>query len=182
MRGRYKLRYPVDGQMLTREEIAGMLGISPGGLRSRRYKLGGEISYQAIVDMYRANLFGNRSDRSERHMVDGQWMTVRGTAELLGISQSYVRYLMQKHGSLAAGIHHYRDRKRGLVPQREPKKYFIKGQYMTRYAAAAKYGFKLHDITNYKSRHQCSYDTAVKRMLARREKRAVDRILRIIRE
>ena len=119
-------RHMVDGRDMTPPEIAGMLGISLNTLYSRRSQLGG-ASYQAVTDMYRANLFGNYADRSPRYMVDGQWMSRRQIAAMLGISRHTLANWFSKHKgkTVQDAIAYYRgyqtgERKRGHGDGRPP--------------------------------------------------------------
>ena len=102
-------RHPVDGVEMTVPEIAEMLGITVAALHTRRSRLDG-VSYQAIVDMYRANMFGNTHDRSPRYMVDGRWMSRKQIAQMLGITPHTLANWLYTHPKqdIRAAISYYR--------------------------------------------------------------------------
>lgn len=107
--GRPPERHMVDGRAMTVSEIAEMLGISTQALHIRRSRLGG-ISYQAIVNMYRANMFGSDRDRAPRYMVDGKWMTYKQLAEQLGVQPcSLADWRCRTGGSIEDAVNHFRE-------------------------------------------------------------------------
>lgn len=106
--------HAVDGREMTVQEIADMLGITKNALYERRSKLG-RPSYQAVVNMYRENQFGNTRDRSARHLVDGRWMSRRQIAGMLGISiKTLSQWLYVNRGkSMTDAVAHYRQYQTG---------------------------------------------------------------------
>ena len=81
--GRAKQLHLVDGQMMTIDDVAAMLGASRRALYNRRSKLG-RCSLQLIVDMYRRNEIGG--DKAPRYLIEGRWMTQTEIAEMLRVS------------------------------------------------------------------------------------------------
>lgn len=129
--GRKPELHRVDGQEMTVNEIAAMLGISRISLLKRRSNLGG-ASYQTIVNMYRANQFGSYRDRSPRYMVDGRWMSRKEICEELGIARITLANWFQRNKghSLNEAIDHYRKVKSGEIkhgsgPGRPPVRYRV---------------------------------------------------------
>ena len=123
--------HQVDGREMTVNEIAAMLGISRMSLLKRRSLLGG-MSYQTIVNMYRANQFGSYRDRSPRYMVDGRWMSRKEICEELGIARMTLANWFQRNKghSLNEAIEHYRKVKSGEIkhgsgPGRPPVRYRV---------------------------------------------------------
>ena len=86
-RGKKPELHRIDEREMTVQEIADMLGVTKNALQQRRSSLG-RPTYQAVVNMYRENQFGNNHDRSARYIVDGKWMTRKQIAGMLGISPS----------------------------------------------------------------------------------------------
>lgn len=122
----------IDGREMTVAEIAGMLGITQYALENRRSRLG-RPSYQVIVNMYRENQFGNTHDRSPRHMVEGQWMSRKQIAQMLGITTHTLANWLYTHPKqdMRAAISYYRQRQTGELKRghgtdgRPPKLYRV---------------------------------------------------------
>ena len=86
--------WPVDGQMMTTKEIAGMLGITTRALYNRRQRLG-KPSYQLVVNIYRQNQFG--SDKCRRYLIERRWLTRGQIAAELKIQPKTISTWRWKH-------------------------------------------------------------------------------------
>ena len=86
--------HPVDGRMMTTDEIAAMLGLTKAALYIHKSKLGG-VSMQCVVDMFRSNMIGN--DRCKRYLIEGRWMTTGQIAGMLGIKTHSLVAWRNKH-------------------------------------------------------------------------------------
>lgn len=76
-------RYPVDGRMITLQEVADMLGLSKESLceqKSRR-----KCDPQTIVNLHRAGLILTR-ECGPKYWFRGKMRTLRECAELLGVT------------------------------------------------------------------------------------------------
>lgn len=111
--GRKPDRHMVDGREMTAVEIAQMLGITKDALRCRRSHLGG-ISYQAIVNMYRANQLGSFHDRAPRYRIEGEWLTQTQIAERLGVKTHTIStWRYDNRASMMEAVEHFRRWKEG---------------------------------------------------------------------
>lgn len=86
--------HPVDGRMMTTDEIAAMLGLTKAALYIHKSKLGG-VSMQCVVNMFRSNMIGN--DRCKRYLIEGRWMTTGQIAGMLGIKTHSLVAWRNKH-------------------------------------------------------------------------------------
>ena len=186
-----KAVYIIDGREMTIDEIAEMLGVSKRALYVRRSRYG-DCSFQMIVDMYRQNRIGSRTDKWERHLVDGEWITLAQAAERLGIVPKTIRNwrLEQKRltgikPTLAEAMEHYRkyctgERKR--YPGSVAKTHWVNGEYLTFDEAAEKYKTSVNALRTYVCKHKCGLNTAIRNLETRRAKRAEKDILAILAE
>lgn len=137
----------VDGREMTAAEIAEMLGITKTALCVRRNRLG-DISMQAIVNMYRENQFGSDHDRAQRFRIEGEWLTRRQIAERLGVSRHSISQWRSEHGcTMEEAVEHFRHWNEGgrkHNPQglggRPPKVYVVGNREYTVPGVAKKYG------------------------------------------
>ena len=183
-----KKLYMIDGQEMTVKEIAAMLGISVDALHTRKYKSG--YSYQALVNMYRANAFGNVHDKWPRHYVDGEWITLGQAAERVGVSPKTIRNWMYERRKatgvnpmLAEAVAHYRKYKTGELKRyrgSKGKQYWVKGEYLTFTEAAAKYHTSINSLRMYVRDHRCSLNTAVRKLEERKATQAEKEIIGIL--
>lgn len=148
--GKPKALHPVDGRMMTVDEIADMLGMTRKALYVRRSRLGG-ASYQTIVDMYRSNAIGH--DKCFRYLVDGRWMTTRQIAKMLGIeAHTLSSYRWQNKASMEEAIAWYRqlqtgERKRNPgVGGRPAIRYRVGNHEYTVSQVAAKFDVKVQTV------------------------------------
>lgn len=175
----------VDGKQMTVNEIADMLGVTRQWMVQRRSQMGG-VSYQLIVDMYRDGRLLTKHDRWPRHCVHGRWITLKQAAEELNCKPHSIDNWRSTHRdkngnkpTLEEAYDHFKEaHKRG--PGKVPKKHWVNGKQMTVRQAAEKYDTEVGALRNLMSRHQCSLDTAVKRLEAWRKRRAEQAILEIL--
>lgn len=186
--GRKPDRHMVDGREMTTVEIAQMLGITLNALRCRRSHLGG-ISYQAIVNMYRANQLGSFHDRAPRYRIEGEWLTQTQIAERLGVSKhSISTYRCDNRASMMEAVEHFRrwnegGRKHNPRGGRPAQVYRVGNREYTVPGVARKYGMSQVSVRHMlKSRggdmgKVLAYYPAKAR---RRQARAEQQILRIL--
>ena len=189
--GRPKELHTVDGRQMTVDEVAGMLGLTRRALWTRRSAMGG-ISYQAIVDMYRANMLGSRNDRWERHLVDGEWITVEEAARRCGCATASIQHWRGRHKdargnrpTLKEAMDHFMKIKTGEQPRwpgMKPKKHRVDGHWMTIAEAAEKYKLSENSLRLYMHRHHSTLNSAVRGLEDRRKQAAVRAILAILKE
>lgn len=177
--------YPVDGKMMTIDEMSAMLGVPRNKLICRRSAMGG-ISYQLIVDGYRSGLFMTQHDRWIRHCVHGRWITVKQVAEELNCNphsiENWRSANKRKDGSkptLEEAYEHFKGApKRGLGKQ--PKKHTVNGKMMTVREAADKYGTTENALRATMSKFKCTLNAAVKHLEERRKRRALQEIMQVL--
>lgn len=178
----------VDGQQMTVPEIAEMLGITESALYQRKSNLHG-CSYQVIVDMYRENQFERRDDRWERHMVDGQWITVKEAAEMCGVKPKSIRewrFQNKKRGkmpTLAEAVEHFRKYRTGEVKRYKGSvgvKHIVHGRRMTVKQAAERYGTTKRALYHSMSTYGRSLDAAVRHVEKLQLDRAQKEIMTIL--
>lgn len=76
-------RYPVDGRMMTLQEVADMLGISRESLSEQKCRR--KCDPQTIVNLHRAGLILTR-ECGPKYWFRGRLRTLRECAELLGVT------------------------------------------------------------------------------------------------
>lgn len=183
--GRKPNLHPIDGRLMTAQEIADMMGLSRNALDIRRSDLGG-CSYQLIVDMWRRNEIGGANDKHHRHLVYGRWTTIWEAAEELGVKPHSIvnyRYDHKKPDGTRPTLEEAYDYFRNYVRQRpgpKPKKYRVLGSWLTIAEAAEKYKANEGTLRAYMSKHHCKLETAVRRLEERRAKQAEKDILSIL--
>lgn len=181
--GRKPTLHMVDGQPMTVDEIAALLGITKHALVVRRSNMGG-CSYQMIVNMYRDNRFETKHDRGAHHLVNGQWITTKEAARRVGVQPvTLTRYMKANGVTLAEALDHYRKYQTGELtrwPGRRPRTYYVNGKLLTIRQAAEKYHTSENSLRLYIVKHQCSLQTAVKRLEERKKKQAERDILNIL--
>lgn len=185
-------KHPVDGGWMTVAQAADMLGIIPKQI----YHLmsNHHVGLQVVVNMVRQNLALNGQGRSDRHMVDGRWMTNRQAAEMLGITPVALRYWRYRHpdaqgrpATLQAAVDAYRQgvhRGGGRW-----KVHRVNGRPMTVAQVAEKYGMNVNSVRMRMSRHNYSlaacvsyYEKKRRRRAEKQAKQAEKDILKIIME
>lgn len=175
----------VDGQPMTVDEIADLLGVTKHALIKRRYRYGGkDVSYQMIVNMYRDNRFETKHDRAPRHLVNGEWITTKEAARRVGV-QPYIltRYMKANGVTLTEALDHYRKYQTGELarwPGRAPRTYYVNGRQLTIKQAAERYHTTENALRMYIFKHKCSLQTAVRQLEERRKKQAERDILKIL--
>ena len=175
----------IDGQPMTIDQIADLLGITKRALVLRRHRYGGkDVSYQLIVNMYRDNRFETKHDRGARHLVNGQWITVREAARRVDVQPvTLTRYMKANGVTLAEAVDHYRKFQTGELvrwPGRAPRTYYVYGKLLTIKQAAEQYHTSENSLRLYIAKHKCSLQTAVRQLEERRKKQAERDILKIL--
>lgn len=177
----------IEGKQMTLKEIAEMIGVTREQLY--RYHTNHQASYGAIVRWWRDGLvrFGPKPGmRPAVHMVDGKWMTDTEIADAVGVNVQSIRNRCSMHQCTRAEAAQYykeinagiRKRHRGGIPLRHK----VHGVWITEYEAAEKYRTKCGTLRAYRYKHGCSLDTAVRKLEARRQRRAEKTILNILKE
>lgn len=183
--GRKPTLHMIDGQPMTVDEIADLLGTTKRALVLRRHRYGGkDVSYQLIVDMYRDNRFETKHDRGPRHLVNGQWITTKEAARRVGVQPVTLTRHMKANGvTLAEAMDHYRKFQTGELtrwPGRVPRTYYVNGKLLTIRQAAERYHTTETALRQYIYKHKCSLQTAVRQLEDRRKKQAERDILNIL--
>lgn len=184
-KGRQPARHLIDGRQMTVDEIGEMLGVTRRWLIQRRSQMGG-VGYQVIVNMFREGRLLTNHDRWPRHLVHGRWMTVRQVAEELDCKphsidnwRSANRDRDGRKPTLEAAWDHFMGApKRGCG--KKPEVHRVAGRQMTVRQAAERYGTTVNALHQAMSKHCCSLDAAVKRLEARRARKAEKAILDIL--
>ncbi len=186
--GKTPTLHTIDGRQMTVAEIAEMLGVTQRALEVRKSRL--HAGYQVSVDMYRANRIGSRHDKCHRHNVHGRWMTVREAAEELGIKPACLinwrcnhRDAQGNKPTLEAAYDQYMRYKTGVQakhPGNTTARHMVHGRRMTVVEAAERYHVSENYLRKIMSQRKCSLDAAVKRLEARRARRAEKDILNIL--
>lgn len=164
---------------MTAVEIAEMLGISKAALRCRRSRLGG-ISYQALVNMYRANQLGSFHDRAARYLIEGEWLTQTQIAERLDVKPHTISAWRYDNGaSMMEAVEHFRrwnegGRVRNPVGGRPARVYVVGNREYTVPGVARKYGVAEQTVRAYVYTHGMAqalkhYQSAERRRRARAE-------------
>lgn len=178
----------VDGRELTAVEIAQMLGITLNALRMRRSRLGG-ISYQAIVNMYRANQLGSFHDRAARYLIEGEWLTQTQIAERLGVkSHSISTWRCDNRASMMEAVEHFRrwnagGRKRNPRGGRPVQVYRVGNREYTVPGVARTYGMSqvsVRDMLRSRGGDMGKVLAFYQAKVRRRQARAEQQILRIL--
>ena len=186
--GRKAVLHMIDGQPMTTVQIAQMLGTSKHALEIRRSNLGG-CSYQVIVNLYRENQWAP-GDKKPRHNIHGRWLTTAQIAEECGVSTHRMcawRYSMTRHGqrpTMEQAYDHYMRYKRGEAiryPGSVARRHRVQGHLMTVAEAAQKYHTSENALRSTMTKRSCALDTAVRRLEARRKKKAERAIMDILR-
>lgn len=181
--GRKPTLHLIDGQPMTVDQIAAMLGVTTRAIQCRRSRMGG-VSYQLIVDTYRENQFNSVHDKWPRHLVDGEWITTRDAAQRVGVETSTITRYMRAHGvTLGEAMNHYRKYQTGELkrwPGRMPRTYYVNGKLLTIRQAADKYNTTENSLRLYIFKHKCSLQTAVRQLEERRKRQAERDILSIL--
>lgn len=175
----------IDGQPMTIDQIAALLGTTRQALINRRYRYGGkDVSYQLIVNMYRDNRFETKHDPGPRHLVNGQWITTKEAARRVDVQPGTLTKYMRAHGvTLTEALDHYRKFQTGELKRyagRAPRAYYVNGKLLTIKQAAEKYHTSENSLRLYIVKHKCSLQTAVRQLEERRKKQAERDILKIL--
>jgi len=109
-------RHMIDGRWMTKRQIAEMLGITVGSLKSwiysHRQPDGSPGSVADAVEAYRAHEVKCGGSQAVQHKVGYKVMTVADAAEKLGVSQNAIRiHMYRRKASLSATIRYYERRK-----------------------------------------------------------------------
>lgn len=158
-RGRLPQRHMIDGQPMTVDEIADMLGTTKYALQCRRSRMGG-CSYQVIVNMHREGQFGKKNEA--RYLIEGRWMSTWQIAEMLGVKPHtlYNWRWANKGKSMADAIAHFRAYQTGERQRygyrgggARPVAYRVGGHVYTVGGVAKKYGVTPQSVRHYMKKH-----------------------------
>lgn len=176
-------KHPVDGGWMTVQEAADMLELKPQQIYHLMSNY--HVGLQVVVNMVRNNLALNGQGRSERHMVDGRWMTNNQAADMLGITPVALRYWRYRHpdaqgkpATLQAAVDAYRQgvhRGGGRWKQHR-----VNGRPMTVAQAAEKCGVAVEAIRNRMSRKKCSLAACVNYYEKKKRRKAEKAIMNIL--
>jgi predicted transcriptional regulator len=177
-------KHLVDGEWITVQEAADRLGVMRqqlyGQMHTRR------CSLQVAVNLYRENLALHGQGRSDRHMVDGRWMTVRQAAEMLGVTVTALRDYLYSHrqpdgrpGTLAEAVDAYRS---GAVRHggHPPRLHRVGRRMMTQAEAAEMLGIDVNAVRCHMSKHKATLAQTIKYYETKKRRRAEKDILTIL--
>ena len=108
-------RYLIDGQWMTRTQIAEKLGVSPVSLSNRRCQRGESMA--EAVEHFRQwnesgrkkNPLGNGGRPAQQYRVGSRYYTIPGVARKYGVAVPTVRRYVYAHG-MAEALKHYQGR------------------------------------------------------------------------
>lgn len=110
-------RHMVDGQWMTRKQIAGMLAISPSTLANWLCDNKGKSIADAVAwfRQYqtgeRKRYHGQGGRKPKLYRVGSKTYSVPQVARMFGVSLTSVRFVLKhRDGDMAATIRHYKDR------------------------------------------------------------------------
>ena len=176
-------QHPVDGGWMTVTQAADMLDLKPQQIYGlmNNYHCG----LKTAVYMVRNNLALNGQGRSDRHMMDGRWMTINQAAEMLGIKPETLRSWRHRHrddqgkpATLQAAVDAYRQGvHRGGG---KPVQHKVNGRPMTTLQAAEKCGVAVEAIRNRMSRKKCSLAACVSYYEKKKRRKAEKAIMNIL--
>lgn len=173
-------KWLVDGEWVTVREAAERMGYTAQQFYSQMRQK--RCGLQAVVTMAQENLILNGGHSSQRHMVNGRWMTVGQAAEQLGVSRralyEYIRNHRRPDGSqptLSETIEAYR---RGEVRHggSEPAQHRVGRKTMTTFEAAEMLGIRVTALRLRMSRKKQTLAQCVQYY----EKRKIDRAQKAI--
>ena len=160
---------------MTVQEAADMLGLKTQQI----YHLmsNHHVGLQVAVNMVRQNLALNGQGRSDRHMVDGRWMTCNQAAEMLGVKPNTIRNWRRLHrdaqgnpATLQAAVDAYRQGvHRGGG---RPVQHRVNGRDTTVAQVAKKYGVRVESVRARMYTKQCSLAACVRHYEQKRRRRA----------
>lgn len=181
MAGKAK-RHVVDGRWTTVAETAAALGLDAQQIYNQMFIR--QCGLQGVVNMFRDGMILN-GDRSDRHMVDGQWTTVKEQAAKLGKRPEVLHNWRVRHrdaqgrpASLQATVDHYRYD--GNCRGNAPVQHRVDGRPMTVSEAAKRCGVSVNAVRQMMHKKKWSLAAVVRYYEKRGAKRAENEIMRIL--
>ena len=177
-------KHLVDGEWITVQEAADRMRLRRQQLYSLTHHK--RCSLQVAVNLYRENMVLHDQGRSDRHMVDGRWMSIRQAAEMLGLPvttlQSYLYSHRQPDGrpaTLAEAVDVYRS---GAVKHggRPPSLHRVGRRMMTQAEAAEMLGVTLNAVRMHMSKHKATLAQTIKYYEQKQRRKAEKDILTIL--
>ena len=177
-------KHLVDGEWITVQEAADRLGLRRQQLYSLTHHK--RCSLQVAVNLYRENLAMHGRGRSDRHMIDGRWMTVRQAAEMLGITVTALRDYLYSHrkpdgrpATLAEAVEAYRS---GAVRHggHPPRLHRVGRRMMTQAEAAEMLGIDVNAVRRHMSKHKATLAQTIKYYETKKRRKAEKDILTIL--
>lgn len=175
-------RHLVDGEWTTVAEAAARLGLTSQQIYAQMSHR--SCSLQTVVRMYRENLILHH-DYGARYMVDGEWISVRQAAKMLGVKHKllekwrYTHRVDGKPGSLADAIEAVR---RGEVRYggRRPVKHRVGNRMMTTFEAADMLGIRVSALWLHMSRNKATLEETIRYYEAKKKQQAEREIMAIL--
>lgn len=178
-------KHLVDGRWVTVEEIAAEIGLT----RQQMYSIiwYRKCSLQTAVTLVRTHQIFNGGNRADVHWVDGRWMTAKECADMLGITTSAIQDWRYAHKrpdgkmplmSEAVAAYRTGQVKRGGS---RPKYHKVKGREITVKEAADRVGVGITTLRSYMHKRGVSLATAMRYYEAKKQRRAEQAILNILR-
>ena len=177
-------KHLVDGEWITVQEAADRMGLRRQQLYSLTHHK--RCSLQFAVNLYRENLAMHGQGRSDRHMVDGRWITVRQAAEMLSVTVTALRSYLYSHrqpdgrpATLAEAVDAYRSRavRHGGHP---PRLHRVGRRMMTQAEAAEMLGIDVNAVRCHMSRHKTTLAQTMRYYEAKKQRKAEKDILNIL--
>ena len=177
-------KHLVDGEWITVQDAADRMRLRRQQLYSLTHHK--RCSLQVAVNLYRENMVLHDQGRSDRHMVDGRWMSIRQAAEMLGLPvttlQSYLYSHRQPDGrpaTLAEAVDVYRS---GAVKHggRPPSLHRVGRRMMTQAEAAEMLGVTLNAVRMHMSKHKATLAQTIKYYEQKQRRKAEKDILTIL--
>ena len=177
------IKHLVDGRWTTVSEVASELGYKPQQIYNQIHNTG--CGLQGVVTMIREGRVLN-GDRGVRHMVNGQWMTIRQIADMLGVKPRSLYNYRARHkhpdGSAMSYVELVEAFQSGKVRHggRKPIRHRVGRRTMTVYEAARMLGVNANALRIRMYRKKQRLSTVIRYYESKKKRQAEEDIMKIL--